>query len=305
MDCLYPVHPANPVNLVSPPPPFDSLPAPGNNGAMPILDAHTHILPPDLIAQREALAAREAWFGQLYADPRHTLATAEGLLAALAIAFGFAFADSGLCRACNDYTLDATRHYPGRILPFAVVNPTAGAAALAEAGRCLAEGALGLGELLPQGQGYSLDDGALDPLVRLAQEADAPVLLHINEPVGHAYPGKMDQGPAQAYALAVRHPGAKLILAHWGGGLPFYELMPEVRRALARVYYDTAASLFLYDDAIFRHVAQWAGHKILFGSDYPLIEPGRLLQRIARLGLPPNVAERILYGNAAALLAQP
>ncbi len=276
---------------------------------MPILDAHTHILPPELIAQREALRAREAWFAQLYAGPRYNLATAEDLLAALdraqvvqAIAFGFGFANPGLCRLCNEYTLDAARRYPGRIIPFAVVNPAHPVEALTEATRCLAAGARGLGELLPDGQGFTLDDGTADPLIGLAREAGVPVLLHVNEPVGHDYAGKMGQGPTQAYALAVRHPGAKLILAHWGGGLPFYELMPEVRQALENVYYDTAASTLLYSDAIFRHAAGWVGHKIVFGSDYPLIEPARMLRRIKRLGLAPEVASALLHDNAARLL---
>ena len=38
-----------------------------------------------------------------------------------------------------------------------------------------------------------------------------------------------------------------IIAAHWGGGLPFYALMPEVRDALQNVWFDTAAGHLLYD----------------------------------------------------------
>ena len=276
---------------------------------MPIIDCHTHILPPEIIAQRDRLVAREPWFGLLYANPQQRLAMLPDLLAALdaagieqAVAFGFAFVDMGLCRLANDYVLEAARVSGGRILPFAVVNPLAGEEAIREARRCLEEGARGFGELMPDGQGFSLEGDALDGLTALASAYGAPMLLHVNEPVGHSYAGKGAQGPKEAYALAVRHPENTFLLAHWGGGLPFYELMPEVKAALARVYYDTAASPYLYDDAIYRHVSGWAASKILFGSDFPLLAPSRYLKRFRRLNLSAEVEAQILYGNAARLL---
>jgi len=274
---------------------------------MPLIDSHTHILPPELAADRAALCRRDAWFGSLYGNPRARLATAEELIAALdetgmdgAVAFGFAFADSGLCRACNDYVLDATARYVGRILPLAVVSPCAEGAAI-EAERCLSAGARGIGELLPDGQGIDLSGDDLDPLLGVLREAGAPLLVHVNETVGHPYAGKGRHGPAEAYALAARHPDNDIVLAHWGGGLPFYELMPEVRKALARVWYDTSASSLLYVDAVYRHVSNWAADKILFGSDFPLISPLRALRRVRRVRLAPTIAALMMGDNAARL----
>jgi hypothetical protein len=83
--------------------------------------------------------------------------------------------------------------------------------------------------------------------------------------------------------------------------LPFYELMPEVRAALSHVYYDTAASPYLYDAAVFAHAAAWVGTKTLAGSDFPLLSPQRLLREIGRAGLTEEQRARILGGNAAAL----
>ena len=37
-----------------------------------------------------------------------------------------------------------------------------------------------------------------------------------------------------------RLPIGYLVAAHWGGGLPFYTLMPEIQRITAQVWYDTA-----------------------------------------------------------------
>lgn len=275
---------------------------------MQIIDGHTHIFPDEIVARREAYLARDAWFGRLYADPRQQLASDQELIAAMdeagvarAVVFGFAFGDAALCRLCNDYVLEAMRRYPERLIAFAVVNPAIGGA-VQEARRCLEAGAQGVGELMPDGQGFALDSGALDDVMALLCAFRAPLLVHINEPVGHSYAGKGAQGPAQAYALACRYPQNDIILAHWGGGLPFYELMPEVRQALIHVYYDTAASLYLYEDAVFRHVAAWAAPKLLFGSDYPLLAPRRYLRRMRRVGLTAEAERRILGGNMAQLL---
>jgi predicted TIM-barrel fold metal-dependent hydrolase len=273
---------------------------------MEIIDVHTHILPDELVVQRDACCARDPHFARLYANPRARLARAEELLAAMdeagvtrAVTFGFGFADLGLCAQCNAYVLDAARRHPGRLIPLAVTNPAAGAPAIALAERALADGAAGIGELMPAGQGYRLDDDAvLAPLMALAHEADVPVMLHVNEQLGHDYPGKADQGPSEALALARRYPQVRLVLAHLGGGLPFYELMPEVRAALANVTYDTAASPLLYEDAALRHIAAWAPDKLLWGSDYPLLSQTRFLQRVRRLKLDPTLATRLLHGNA-------
>ncbi|MHB1294950.1 MAG: amidohydrolase family protein [Anaerolineae bacterium] len=277
---------------------------------MHVIDMHTHIFPPELIAAREHLRERDRWFGLLYANPRARLASAEDLLASMesagvaaSVAFGFAFLDQGLCRLCNDYVLDAAQRHPGRILPLAVANPLAGARALADVREALDAGAIGIGELMPDGQGFHLEETCLlDPLMELARAAGALVMLHVNEQVGHGYAGKGCQGPQEAYALAQRYPENVLVLAHWGGGLPFYELMPEGRVALHNVYYDTAASLYLYDAAVFRHVHAWAPNKVLLGSDYPLIRQKRFVEHVYSAGLDAEGLQRVLGGNALALL---
>jgi len=274
-----------------------------------IIDFHTHLFPPEIIKHREEYLSRDHWFKLLYGRPKPRMATAEQLIASMdeagidaSVAFGFSWRDMSLCRLGNDYVLEAARRYPGRILPFAVINPAAGDEALAEAERCVEQGALGLGELISDGQGFSLRDDTMTPLVEWAAKHRLPILLHTSEPVGHQYNGKGDTTPDIVYRFAERYPEATLVLAHWGGGLPFYELMPEVRRVLAQVYYDTAASLYLYHDTIFSMLAPLIGDKIVFGTDFPLISQKRFLSRVRRLGLPSEDLAKILGDNAIRLL---
>ena len=91
--------------------------------------------------------------------------------------------------------------------------------------------------------------------------------------------------------------------AHWGGGLPFYALMPEVADGLGNAYFDTAASPYLYEGGVYSAVAGLVGPtRILFGSDFPLLRASRLLREIRRSALSEVEKEAVMGGNAAALL---
>jgi predicted TIM-barrel fold metal-dependent hydrolase len=94
-----------------------------------------------------------------------------------------------------------------------------------------------------------------------------------------------------------------LILAHWGGGIFWYNLMKrEVSETLANVWFDTAASPFLYRPDIYRLAMELAGEdKVLFGTDYPLIAPKRYFDEIAQAGLTAEQKNKVCGLNTAAL----
>src|SRR5689334_4540439 len=119
-----------------------------------IVDAHTHLFPPEFARDRARLAAVDPWFALAYGDGRARMATAEEMIASLdsagidaAVVCGWPWRDLGTCRAHNDYLLDVARRWPGRIWPLAIVPPLAGAGVVGEAARALDAGAVGLGEL--------------------------------------------------------------------------------------------------------------------------------------------------------------
>ncbi len=276
----------------------------------PIIDAHTHIFPPKVIENREGYLGKDAWFKNLFSRPRAKMRTAEELIASmnqagidLAIVCGFCWSDVDLSKMSNDYLLEAVSTYPERLIAFANASPNAGQAAVRELERSLSYGTRGIGELMPDGQRFELDDERLmRPVVELALAQNVPILVHASEPIGHLYPGKGSVTPAVVYRFVKSFPELTLICGHWGGGLPFYELMPEVAETMAKVYYDTAASSRLYDDAIFLLAAQLVGHKILFGTDYPLVNQAELLGRIKKLDLSAEQLALILGGNARKVL---
>jgi len=120
--------------------------------------------------------------------------------------------------------------------------------------------------------------------------------------VGHEYAGKRG-GPIEAlYAFARAASGVTIIAAHWGGGLPLYALMPEVRDALESVYFDTAASHLLYEPTIYRTVVDLIGpERVLWGSDFPLTAQAAALARTRDAGLTEPELAAIGGGNAARL----
>jgi uncharacterized protein len=276
-----------------------------------IIDAHTHIMSPEVASAKASYLRRDGWFDECYRDPKARFASAESLVASMdaagierAVITGFAFADTALCAASNDYLIEAVRRFPGRFIGLAAVQPLSGVKAVYELERCLQAGLRGVGELLPDGQKFDPSDKvSLEPLASVLQKYDAPLLIHTSEPVGHSYPGKGRTWPPGILNLAYNFPDLKIIAAHWGGGLPFYELMPEVRLALSNLYYDTAATTYLYDFKVFSAVIAACGvEKILFASDHPLLKQDRLVKRIAtEAGLSGEELRLIMGGNAARL----
>jgi predicted TIM-barrel fold metal-dependent hydrolase len=273
---------------------------------MMIIDFHAHITAPEIIARRDEYLVRDTWFRELYANPKARLSSAEELIADMdaacvdqAVVFGFGWRDMDLCQRDNDYVIEAVARYPERLIGFCIVNPAHGADAIREIERCAAGGLRGVGELMPDGQGYRLDDEkVMAPIVEAVTAHAMVILTHCSEPVGHLYPGKGTVTPDEVIRFARLFPEATLVCAHWGGGTIFYELMPEIARIMRNVYYDTAASCYLYQDDIFALAARWAPGKVLFGTDYPLISHGRFIKRLQEARMPTATLRRMLGGNA-------
>ncbi len=276
-----------------------------------VVDFHTHLFPPWAQERRSELLQRDATFATLYSDPRAVLTTAEDLIASMdragvdmSAALNIGWTDAELCAQTNDYILEAAARYPRRLVPFCAVQPRSADAAAAEAARCARAGARGLGELRPDVQGFNLKDPAqLLPLATEVERGGLILVFHASEPVGHVYAGKGTVTPDQLYAFVCHFPQLKVVAAHWGGGLPFYALMPEVSQALKNVYFDTAASHLLYRPQVYSAALSLVGaEKVLFGSDYPLVSQESALKRVRDLGLEEGVERLILGGNALGLL---
>ncbi len=278
-----------------------------------IIDFHTHIFPPWVKERRDEYIKRDSCFSLLYSNPKAKLATAEELITSmdevgvdLSVVLNYGWVSHELCVEINDYILDSISRYPDRLIGFCSIQPKSGDAAITEFERCAQAGARGIGEMRSDVQDFDLADKTImKPIVETAIKNDLIFLTHSTEPVGHQYIGKGSITPDLLYSFILNFPDLKLVCAHWGGGLPFYALMPEVAKALTNTFFDTAATIFLYQPQIFKQVSDIIGSdKILFGSDYPLLSPSRIIAQIQSSELAEEDKAKILGGNAQKLLSK-
>jgi uncharacterized protein len=275
-----------------------------------IIDVHTHIFPKAVCDRREDYLDGEDAFRLLYDSPKSRLIGAELLIASMdihgvdrSVTFGFPWKNPEFYKINNDYVVASVQKYPDRLIGFCCLDVYS-RGAVAEVERCLDAGLSGVGELAFYQSGIEPDAlDRLSPIMDLCREKRLPVMIHTNEPVGHAYPGKTPNTLAQIYALAKMFPDNKIILAHWGGGIFFYTLLKkEVKEVLKNIYFDTAASPFLYSPEIYPAAIRMAGvEKILMGSDYPLLPPDRYFREIDSAGVSPRDRDKICGLNAAGL----
>ena len=275
-----------------------------------IIDFHTHIFSPGLCTDRRPYLD-DGQFSLLYGSKEARCVDHAALADMMrssgvdrAVAMGFPWEREDHCAEQNEYLRRAHGESGGAILPFGSV-PVCGTADVGAWVRDIRRaGLFGVGEVAFYRNGMTPANVALlRRLLAAVTEEGMPLCLHVNEPVGHAYPGKYEPVLGELYAAIADHPGATVILSHWGGGLLFYELMPEVAKALGNCYYDTAATPYLYSEGIYSAAQGIIGpRRILFGTDYPLLAPGRYLESIRKHIADDEARAGILGVNAARLL---
>ena len=276
-----------------------------------IIDVHTHIFPEEIRKNREAYFSDEPAFKKLYQSPKSKLIGAREMQAAMdenrvnrAVIFGFPWKNSKLYKRHNDYIHEVVDRYPDRFIGLGCFDPLS-EGAQEEAQRCLEKiGLSGIGELAFYQSG--IEDSALTklgPIMEICRDQNRPVMIHTNEPIGHSYPGKTPNTLAQIYQLIQTFPRNRIVLAHWGGGLFFFSLLKkEIKQRLKHVYFDTAASPYLYDTDVYRLAIQLVGvEKMLFGSDFPLLPPSRYFDEMQAAGLSDDEMQQICGGNAVRL----
>ncbi len=278
-----------------------------------IIDCHTHIFPHEVRDKREDFFDGEAAFKLLYSVPGSKISGVEELIRNMdnegvdkSVVFGFPWHNEDHFKRNNDYIIEATEKYKDRLIGFSAFFPLAKGAEK-ELERCLKSGLSGIGELAFYTSTISTDAlKAFKEIAEIAKNRDVPILLHTNESIGHYYPGKALMTLKEIYDFLSHFPDNKIILAHWGGGIFFYHLMKkEVKGVLKNTWFDTAASPYLYNKEVYSIAVKIVGpDRILFGSDFPLIQPGRYFKEMKEAGLSKDAIRKICGENAALLLAK-
>jgi predicted TIM-barrel fold metal-dependent hydrolase len=186
-----------------------------------------------------------------------------------AVLLGWYWEQESTCRWHNAQMAEWMRIAPERLLGFAAIYPNENVLDQLETAHTL--GFRGVGELHFGVQAFSAESPHWQAMAKWCVAHDWPINCHATETAGHEHPGSIATPLQEFVRMAQAEPELKLILAHWGGGLPFYEQNPRLRKVLRNVYYDSAASPLLYDIGVFKQMLELVGiEKLLFGSDYPL-----------------------------------
>jgi hypothetical protein len=196
-------------------------------------------------------------------------------------------------RVPNDRVLAWAAEADGRLVPFCRLDPAD--EPIAEGERALAAGARGI-KLHPRAQQFAFDGEvmhALDEIFALAERESVPILIHAGRGLPPIADGLAD--------IALRHPGAVLILAH--AAIADQALLTERLAEHPGVLYDTSTwaafdMLELY--------ARVPAERIVFATDPPYGNPATGLYTTLRVaeavGLDEATLRLVLGGTMASLV---
>ena len=185
------------------------------------------------------------------------------------------------------------QRFPGRILGYATLHSTHfGCAALEEIDRCYHDyGMRGL--KIYSSPEMSIAEPAMFPILEKCVELDIPILAHTT--------------PQECEYLLGTVPQAKLIMAH-SGAQPFargdWNRAIMAAQRFENLYLDTTSST-LDSGFLPACVAAVGAHRIVFGTDTPLLDPWAQLAKVRHAGVACGDLEQILGGNILRLMGVP
>ena len=193
------------------------------------------------------------------------------------------------------------------MIPFASIDPARGREGVREARRLIDEFGIRGFKFHPQYQEYHANDASAYPLYEVIAEAGLPALFHTGHSgMGTGMPGgggiRLKYGnPMDVDDVAVDFPDMPIILAHpsW----PWQDEALSICLHKPQVYIDLSGwSPKYFPPQLVQYANTQLKHKILFGTDYPLITPDRWLADFAKIDIRDEVRPLILKENAKALL---
>jgi len=134
------------------------------------------------------------------------------------------------------------------------------------------------------------------PLFTACVELDIPVCLQVGH-TGPLRPSETGRPIPYIDQIALDFPDLKIVCGHIG--YPWTEEMIAVARKHTNVYIDTSAyTVNRYPQELIRYMTQSDKHKVMFGTNYPMLTPAQCLESLETLNLSDAAQARFLSGNA-------
>lgn len=206
-------------------------------------------------------------------------------------------------RIPNEEVIDAARENSDMMIAFASIDPHKGRMGVREARALIAGGGIKGFKFHPTAQGFMPNDRMAYPLYEAIAEHKLPAIFHTGHSgIGSGMPGGGGlrlkySNPIHLDDVAADFPDMTIILAHpsW----PWQDEALSVCLHKPNVYIDLSGwSPKYFPPQLVQYANGQLKHKMLFGSDYPLIAPDRWIKDFKEAGFKPEVHDLILKQNA-------
>jgi predicted TIM-barrel fold metal-dependent hydrolase len=193
----------------------------------------------------------------------------------------------------NAFLAEQVQSNPSRLIGFAALHPESNRIPQ-QVEEALQMGLTGV-KLHPDFQEFHIDDEKAFPIYE-AIEGRMPLLVHTGDSrTEYSKPWRLAK-------ILDRFPKLNVIAAHFGGYSEWEN--GALSLALKNVYVDTSSSQFALTPHQVRELIDIFGaDHVLFGTDYPMWNPGEELKKLALVPMTQEEREMILHGNMERLLA--
>jgi uncharacterized protein len=212
----------------------------------------------------------------------------------------------GRRRLGNDEVLAAAAANPDVLIPFGSVDPHKGKLGVREIRELISAGVRGF-KFHPNTQAFYPNDREHYKLYEPIAEAGLICLFHSGTTgIGAGMPGGGGvrlkySNPMFVDDVAADFPELKIILAH--PSFPWQDEALAIAVHKPNVYIDLSGwSPKYFPENLVRYTNTQLKHKMLFGSDFPLITPDRWLADFEKLPIRDEVRPLVLKENAVRLL---
>lgn len=186
------------------------------------------------------------------------------------------------------------------LIPFASIDPLRRQGTAREAERLVRDHGVRGFKFHPGVQGFFANDQRVYPLYAALEELGVPALFHTGQARGDGTRLKYCD-PLPLDDVAADFPGLRIIMAH--PSFPWQDVALSIAATRENAYIDLSGwSPRYFPPQLIQHANTILKDKVMFGSDYPVINPERWLADFEQADFRTEVRERILKSNAARLL---
>jgi uncharacterized protein len=207
----------------------------------------------------------------------------------------------------NEEIAQAAGEHSDVLIPFGSIDPARGTAGIRAARRLVTEHGVRGFKFHPSIQVFEPNDRQHYPLWAELESLEVPVLFHTGQTgIGSGLPGGRGiklrySDPMLLDDVAADFPDLTIVMAH--PSVPWQDAAIAVAQHKANVYIDLSGwSPKYFPPQLVRAANTLLKHKVLFGSDYPLLTPDRWMADFAKLEIRDDVRPLILKDNAARVL---